>query len=231
MKVSFDEELKGLTTRKKGDFDPEVITKLRYIKENLRYADVFKHYGYPWLTNETHQLSCVFHASQRDVRGVPFERHPSARYYANDKSIFCFACGDNLDVSAFIKKKENHVHYGETLAFVAQVFGVSLNPTDLAKRIELHNKQQQREESPRRKILSEMYEGKVNDEFYKLRKLGKFAYPIADRLEPEVFKRKAEIDMFEGNYVDYASQLRRWYNHTVELIAAALKHAAKNPAG
>lgn len=227
MKVGFDEKIEGLKVR--TDYDPEIITKLRYIKENLRYSEVYAHYRFPWVTNETHQLSCVFHASQRDARGVPYERNPSARFYGHDKQIWCFACADGGDVSWFIKKKENHLHYGETLIYVAQVFGISLNPTDLAKRIELHNKQLTQEESPRRKILSEMYEGKVNDEFYKLRKLGKFAHPIADRLEPEIFKQKGEVDMFEGDYTSYAKQLRRWHSWTCELIEKALKHAARNP--
>lgn len=224
MKVGFEEEIQGLKFR--ADGDPEIITKLRYVKENLKYATVYANYGLPWASNETHQLSCVFHASQRDARGVPYEKHPSARYYAADKSIWCFACSEGGDVSWWIRKREGHIHYGETLDFIARTFGVSLNSQDLSKRIVLNKKQQALAESPRRTILSEMMQDKVNDEFYKLRKLGDFAKGIADRLETEVFARKSELDLFEGDYVSYARQLRRWHTWTTELIEASLKHAA-----
>lgn len=223
MKVGLDDEIKGLTKR---TLNSEVLTKLRYIRENLRYKTVYAHYNLPWLSNETHQLSCVFHASNRDRNGVPFEKNPSARYYDHDQQIWCFACSTGGDVCWFVKKWEAHLHYGETIDFIGRTFGVALDAQDLAKRIDLHAKQLQTEESPRRKILSEMTQDKVNDEFYKLRKMGPVFHPIADRLEPEVFARKAEIDMFSGEYTEYAKQLRRWVNWTQEIIQSSLKHMA-----
>jgi len=223
-KYDIGADIPGLSVRVKSD--SEILTKLRFIKDNLLYAQVYAYYNLPWIGNDTHQLSCHFHAGNRDTRGVPYENNPSARYYEHDRSIWCFACAEGGDVCWWIRKREGHLHYGETLTFVNDEFGVGLNAQDLAKRIELNRQAQVIAENPRRLILSQLYEDKVNDEFYKLRRLGEAFHPIADRLEPEVFARKSEVDAFTGTFTSYAKALRRWLNWTTELIEQSLKHAS-----
>lgn len=228
MKISLEQDYDFFAKRLELKSDPQILTNLQYIKEHLSYQQVYAYYNLPWHGNDTHQLSCIFHASNRDARGVPYERNPSARYYAHDKQIWCFACTEGGDVSWFIKKKEGHRHYGETVDFIRRAFGIALDGQDLAKRIKLDQKQKELQESPRRQILSEMMLDKVNDEFYRLRKMGEEFHPIADRLEPEVFAHKEELDHFTGNYTDYARQLRRWHTWACELIEQSLKHFARS---
>lgn len=227
MKVDFDDDTVGLRTRLQSD--SEILTKLHFIKEHLTYATVYGYYNWPWQTYDTHQISCPFHAKNRDANGVPYEGSPSARYYAGDQQIWCFACTEGGDVSWFIRKKEEHAHYGETVDFIKKNFGIALDGQDLTKRIEMAVKQQAQQDNPRRQMLSSLYEDKVNDEFYRLRLLGPHFHPVADRLEPEVFNQKAELDAVEVEYTTYAKTLRRWLTWTQDLIEQALKFKANVP--
>lgn len=230
MKVEFGQTIPGASTTRALSTS-EIIVKLRYIKEHLTYQQAYAHYNFPWLSNDTHQISCPFHATNVDAHGVPYENHPSARYYEGDRQIWCFACVEGGDVSWFIRKMEDHAHYGETVDFISKNFGVGLSSGDLSKRIALHEQKVEQSYSPRRQLLSKMYEDKVNDEFYKLRQMGDAFLNVADRLEPEVFDHKAELDNHGLKYMEYARAVRRWLSWTQELIQTALKHLARTPNG
>lgn len=190
---------------------------IEYVKQNLPMGRVFSHYGLPWV-NGTHQLSCPFH-------GV--DKNPSARYYEESKRIFCFACNEGWDVVAFIKKREGHQSYKETLSFILKEFGVGLSGTDLNKRISLEEKRSIEHQLGKRKIFGDTYANKVNDRIHIFKKLGDEVAEAIDEVIPRIFQRKKELDEMLIGYMKYTNLIRHWATWSNELLEKVVKRLAK----
>lgn len=220
MKIDWDADVQ-LGDRKVVSAD--ILLQIKYVRENLSYAQVFKHYGLPWVSDSTHQLSCVFHAKNVDSRGVPYEQNPSARYYEDDKRIWCFACSDGGDVVWFVRRRENLKTLHDSLEFIAHVFGIGINMQDLSRRIAVH-RQLREQEKPKRDVASQLYSNKINDALYKIKQTDSRLEETIDRLSNSLFKRKAQLDNL-GNDLDYfayVASLRLWHRDSLDMIRAAV---------
>lgn len=197
-------------------------TKIDYVRENLPFRGVFAFYGLDWKSDESHQLSCEFHGE---------DRNPSSRYYPASQSIFCFACNKQRDVIEFIKDKEELSSVGKVLEFIEKEFGIGMNAADLSKRMELETAQVQQFQAGKRKILSQMYANEVNDKIYKARTLGATVAESIDKMLPQLFAKKAEIDAMNVPYIKFTHLIRHWAAWCGEVISMTVKTVAKdNPA-
>lgn len=201
-----------------GNKDSFLSVKMEYVRDHLHYSQVYAYYGLLWKSDSTHQISCPFH-------GV--DKNPSARYYADTRKIFCFACNEGGDVVWFVKKREGHKFYGETLIFIAKEFGVGMDDVDLSKKIELEKKQEVQFQVGKRKIISDQYLLRVNDKVYAYKKLGQEVEEAIDKLLPNLFDRKMVIDSTPTPYMKYTQVLRHWANwceDSLDMVVKSVLH-------
>ena len=70
------------------------------LKENVPLDRLLRDYGYDvYLNGSDQQFKC-------DLHGSGVETKPSARYYHNTKTWYCFACGKVRDVISTVMEKE-----------------------------------------------------------------------------------------------------------------------------
>jgi uncharacterized protein YktA (UPF0223 family) len=219
LKINWDNPLPAREIKK--HIPRDVILRIKYVKDNLTYAHVYSHYGYEWISNETHQLSCVFHARHRDAKGRPYEDSPSARYYEHDRQIYCFACAEGGDVVWFIMKHERLPNTIAALDYIERAYGIGINTQNLSKRIEALKTSVDIDD--KRKILSTLYQDQVNDLIYKLKKAAPLTAPHLERVQLEAIKAKSFLDQQNVPYSEYVKVLRTWRDQVMGLIDSTVK--------
>ena len=203
--------------------DPKFATggpiraQLDHIRRKLAFSQVARHYNKPWLSDETHQLSCHFHGE---------DKNPSARFYGDTKRIYCFACSKGWDVCGYIKETEGFQTFGQVVGFVKHTFDVWMDPKDLNKRIKHAVDDKRSKDLGLRTAFSEGKVRTVNDVVFNLKK----ANPAWDKritaLEPMIWKEKANVDSQNVPYVHYCNLVRNWVKWTQGLLKEALSHEA-----
>ena len=96
--------------------DPKKVRDL--ILQTVDFAQILLQYGTRFTFDPRKavevQLHCPFHGK---------DNKPSARYYRNTQSIFCWKCRKAWNVVSFVKDKEGF-NYGETLHYILSRFKV-----------------------------------------------------------------------------------------------------------
>lgn len=186
-----------------------------YVRENLSFSRVFVYYGLDWKSDATHQLSCPFHGE---------DAHPSARYYAETKSFYCFACPEDPggDVVWFIRRKEKFDTNEQALEYIQNKFGVKMSATDLEARIRLH--EQLRQSLPR-KLFAKKFKDRMNDLFHKMRQREEMREYDFSLLEREVWRRFTVVETgVVVNYIQYCDSVRAWFDEAWSLIREFLRY-------
>jgi hypothetical protein len=200
----------------KKPLPPDVFMRLKYVRDNLSYGQVYAYYGYEWRSNSTHQLSCVFHAKHRDSKGRPYEENPSARYYEHDRQIYCFGCAEGGDVIWFVQKREQLQNTVAALDFIERTFGIGLNTQNLAKRIEAFNSATT--EVDKRKIITTMYQDHINDLVHKLKRAAPVAVPHLEDVQLAANKARQALEAQQMDYAQYVKAVRAWRDQTIQTI-------------
>ncbi|MEL7338859.1 MAG: CHC2 zinc finger domain-containing protein [Bacteroidota bacterium] len=108
------ENKKGLSNRSKK--------RLERIKEEIPINQVLydlEYNVYPHMDREQ-QFACDLHGSGRD-------NTPSARYYPESNSTYCFGCGQARDSISYIRIKKN-LSFSEALTYLEKTYGLEPLP-------------------------------------------------------------------------------------------------------
>ena len=86
------------------------------LKKKVNILDVVSNYVKLIHRGRSYLAICPFHA----------EKTASFNIYPDSNSFYCFGCGVGGDIITFIEKAEN-LNYIESLKFLAEIAGISLN--------------------------------------------------------------------------------------------------------
>lgn len=199
--------------REEAGISPLLQAKLAFIRESVSYRQVFERYGWNWQSESTHQMSCVFHGKYKHANGQPYERNPSARYYAEVRRIYCFACAEGGDVVWFVRKKE-----GLRLKEAIQAISTAFDITDMRPDIQAQAQEIKKanDESPLREMLLRHYSDLVNDGLFLLQEKRPAAREALDRITIAIFRRRREIERNRVDYVEFSKQISEWHRWAVD---------------
>lgn len=199
---------------------PDFVQKLAYLRQHLSFRQVYAHYGFRWLSDDSHQLSCPFHAKNTDAGGQPVERNPSARFYKATNSVYCFACSDWWDALRFIQKREG---FGvqRALDFVSGKLGVDVGKVDFSFHVAEAKRADTDDETAERGTLLVAASDDINDRLDQLRRLASRPEVLEalERAEISIFKRRiASIDNGRHAFTNYKRMLEEWRDWGLVLI-------------
>ncbi len=88
------------------------------LKDNVPLDRLLRDYGYDvYLNGSDQQFKC-------DLHGSGIETKPSARYYHNTKTWYCFACGKVRDVISTTMEKEG-LEYGDACRVLEKKYNLT----------------------------------------------------------------------------------------------------------
>jgi hypothetical protein len=89
------------------------------LKDNVPLDRLLRDYGYDvYLNGSDQQFKC-------DLHGSGIETKPSARYYHNTKTWYCFACGKVRDVVSTVMEKEG-MEYGDACRMLEKKYNLAV---------------------------------------------------------------------------------------------------------
>ena len=99
--------------------DPKKVRE--YIDSHMNLLDIMEEYKVsfkydPRLSDET-QFKCAFHGQ---------DNKPSARFYKNTNSCFCWTCKKSWGPLSFIQEKEG-LYFSDTVRFIIRKYGIDLS--------------------------------------------------------------------------------------------------------
>lgn len=206
-----------------SELDPDTRIRVKKVFELLPYRRVFEHFGLQWKSDDTHQLSCVFHAKQRDAQGRLFEQNPSARYYANNGRIYCFACSEGGDPIWFVRRWQRLPTLEATLEWIGQTFGIDIDSITLSlDDIEMGADKSAADPALKFKSLCKFYADQVNDMMYAFSLQHPALSKEVDGLKHVIFVEKWRLDgaMADKPYADVARAMRDWRVKVGKLLQA-----------
>lgn len=138
------------------------------VSKSITLGDILKVEGRVSLNLEEEQLKCPFHG--RDSK-------PSARYYRNTDSMYCWYCKERWDIYKYIGQRDN-LNFKESLNYILKKYQVDISSLpDVLDPENLKNKRVQRK--------SVTYDRKKL--FFERARLG--IVSLKDKIEVDKYKR------------------------------------------
>lgn len=220
MRLNFQTAGGGLLT-------PEVLARLDHARRNVSFKQVFQTTGLQWLSDQSHQFSCPFHARYRDGANRPVERNPSARFYAQDRRIWCFACDEGGDVVWFWRKAYKIEFLGDAIRDIYKKFGLGDIDTQVVLRQEKERERSIQHLEPVRADILKKVSDPVNDILWQTGRADPELTVSLDRITEVMFDRRFEIELGRYEFTEFSNRLVEWQLWALDMIerTIAIKHS------